>query len=62
MRRHETYVHGRDPETARLLLAACDRLGLPQFVVRVTDTGFLVPDQVWDLASESLTGIPAEAF
>lgn len=57
----ETYVHGRDPETARTLLVTCKRLGIPQHVVRTTETGFLVPDEVWDAAEQSLSAPEAEA-
>jgi hypothetical protein len=45
----ETYVHGRDPGTARMLLAAAEQAGLPSFVVQTTTTGFIVPDPVWDV-------------
>lgn len=62
MRRGTTFVNGTSPELARTLLDAATEVGLPEFVVRYTDGGFVVPDAVWDAASESLTGIPAEAF
>lgn len=54
MRLGETYVHGRDPETARRLLAAAEAVGQPQFVVRATETGFIVPDAVWDEVAGSV--------
>lgn len=57
----ETYVHGRDPDTARMLLDTCTRIGVPQHVVRTTETGFLVPDEVWDAAEQSLSAPEAEA-
>lgn len=48
MRLGETYVHGKDPRTATGLLAAAERLHLPPDVVRTNDSGFVVPDPVWD--------------
>lgn len=56
MRLGETYVHGRDSGTARRLLAAADKVGQPPFVVRATETGFIVPDAVWD----EVAGSPPE--
>ena len=44
----QTYVHGRNPETARALLLACDRLGVDRTVPAATDSGFIVPDAVAD--------------
>lgn len=49
----ETYVHGKDPSTARALLAAADSLGLEALVVRTVTGGFIVPDAVWERAQES---------
>lgn len=57
----ETYVHGRDPATARALLAAAASLGLSKHVVLTTDGGFIVPDKVWDVAEAALSAPDPEA-
>jgi hypothetical protein len=44
----QTFVHGKDRETAQILLAACDKAGVDQSLVRTVGHGFLVPDEVWD--------------
>ena len=44
----QTYVHGKDPATARALLDACDRVGVDRTVPHATDSGFIVPDAVAD--------------
>lgn len=56
-----TYVHGKDPATARILLNAATRAGVPQDTVSVTDGGFIVPDAVWDVAEADLSA-PQEPF
>lgn len=43
-----TFVNGKNPETARALLAAADRAGVSQDLVRTTHTGYTVPDEVAD--------------
>jgi hypothetical protein len=44
----QTYVHGRDRETAQMIMAACRSAGVDRMVVRTTDSGFIVPNVVWD--------------
>jgi len=44
----ETYVAGKDQQTARSLLAACRALDLPTILVRTAARGFIVPDQVYE--------------
>ena len=44
----ETFVQGKDPETARKLLAAAAALELEPLVVRTVTGGFVVPNEVWD--------------
>lgn len=57
----ETYVNGKDAQTARDLLAAADRLGLDRGVVRTVQGGFVVPDPVWDdVASARQTSTAGE--
>lgn len=56
----DTFVWGKDPDTARELLAACDALDLDQSVVRTTETGFVVPSAVWDHVAANRTD--SEAF
>lgn len=46
----ETFVQGKDRDTARRLLAACDTLGIDQQHVRTVTQGFVVPNEVWDTA------------
>lgn len=48
----ETFVNGKDRETARRLLAAAESLGLDSIVVRTARGGFIVPDEVWDAAQQ----------
>lgn len=48
VRAGETFVSGRHPDTARSLLAAADRAGVPQELVRATVAGYIVPDAVAD--------------
>jgi hypothetical protein len=45
----ETFVAGKDQETARGLLAACRDLGLQTWNVRTGARGFIVPNAVYDL-------------
>lgn len=44
----ETFVAGKDAETARRLLAACRALDLPTLLVKTTASGFVVPNAVYD--------------
>lgn len=44
----ETFVAGKDAETARALLAACRALDLPTWNVRTGARGFIVPNAVYD--------------
>ncbi len=46
----ETYVHGQDKATVGALLAAADRLGISQRVVRTVDGGLIVPTAVHEEA------------
>lgn len=55
----ETFLWGRDSATARVLLAAAEEVGLDAYVVRTTDTGFIVPDAVANQAAERLAAEPA---
>lgn len=48
----ETFVQGRDRDTARALLAAARELDLDTLVVRTTGHGFIVPNEVWDKAQQ----------
>lgn len=48
----ETFVQGKDQQTARLLLDAARDLELDTIVVRTVNGGFIVPNQVWDTAQE----------
>ena len=50
-----TFVYGKDPDTARALLAAADDLGIAQDEVRTVETGFVVPDAVWDRVAANRT-------
>lgn len=49
----ETYVAGKDQQTARDLLAAAAELDLGAHVVRTVNGGFIVPDAVWDLTHQN---------
>lgn len=53
----EVYVHGKDQETARALLAGADLAGVDQHSIRATDEGFICPEAVWDEA-QALLGWP----
>lgn len=44
----ETFVNGKDQETARGLLDACDNLGVTRLLVRTSARGFIVPNAVYD--------------
>lgn len=44
----ETFVQGKDRETARALLDAADRLGVEHIEVKTVNRGFIVPNAVWD--------------
>lgn len=44
----ETFVAGKDPETARALLEACRALGMQTWNVRTGARGFIVPNAVYD--------------
>lgn len=47
-------------DVATLLLAAAEKLELPAESVRTTSDGFLVPEEVADLAGEDWEATPAE--
>ena len=53
----ECFVEGRNRDTAVLLLAAAENLGLPASVVQTTSRGYLVPEEVAKAADE----LPVEA-
>ena len=57
----ETFIWGRHQVTAIALLAAADRLGVDPILVRATDTGFIVPDEVADEAADDLQAVAVEA-
>lgn len=44
----ETYVHGVTTELAQQLLAAAEKAGVDESLLRVSDGGFIVPDAVHD--------------
>lgn len=44
----ETFIYGLDQPTARLLMTACGNIGVDRQVVRTTDIGFIVPNEVAD--------------
>lgn len=44
----ETFVAGKDKETAQGLLAACRALGVATWNVRTGSRGFIVPNAVYD--------------
>lgn len=54
----ETFVQGKTQETARALLAAADDLGHGAQAVRTVAHGFIVPNDVYDLASTTTTADP----
>lgn len=45
----ETFVQGKDRDTARALLAAARDLDYDESVIRVVGHGFIVPNAVFDL-------------
>lgn len=49
LRPGEVFINGKDPETARALIAASNDVGLdPALSVRTAAHGFIVPDAVAD--------------
>lgn len=50
----ETFVQGKTQATARALLDAADQLGLDRNTVRAVTGGFIVPNEVWDLAESTI--------
>lgn len=58
----ETFVQGKDAETARILLEAAEALGLDALVVRTTNHGFKVPAAVWDRAQQDHQATPGQDF
>lgn len=50
----ETMVQGKTQATARALLDAADALGLDRNVVRSVTGGFIVPNEVYDAAENTL--------
>lgn len=56
----ETFVAGKDQETARALLAACDEVGIDQAEVRTVNGGFIVPNAVWDAAQQASSSADSE--
>lgn len=58
----ETFVEGRSPETARALLDACDRVGVPQETVRTSIAGYYVPDAVADALADPDPTDPDSTF
>ena len=54
----ETFVQGKDRDTARALLAAAEATGHDRSVVRTVAHGFIVPNPVYDhvLAEHAGTG------
>lgn len=48
----ETYVQGKDQQTARDLLNAAKTLELDSIVVRAVNGGFIVPNAVWDTVQQ----------
>lgn len=53
IREGETFIYGRTKEQAQHLLAACRTLGVDPHLVRATDSGFIVPDEVSDEADRA---------
>lgn len=51
----ETFVYGRDQQTARALLNAAASLGIEAQEVRAVGNGFIVPNAVWDTMQEQQT-------
>ena len=54
----ETFVWGKDKHTARALLAAARETGFDATVVRTTQDGFIVPNQVAEAAEVALHSEP----
>lgn len=48
----ETFIQGKDSQTARALLSAAADLGHESHVVRTVTGGFIVPNDVYDKAQE----------
>lgn len=62
MRPGTTFVQGKDQATARVLLNAADKVGLPAYVVKTAAHGFIVPDAVWDAVENTPNPTPIEPF
>lgn len=58
----ETYVMGKDRETARRLLDAADAAGVDQQEVRTVTGGFIVPNAVYDAMQEALAAETSGPF
>lgn len=58
----ETYVMGKDRETARRLLDAADAAGVDQQEVRTVTGGFIVPNAVYDAMQETLAAETSGPF
>lgn len=58
----ETYVMGKDRETARRLLDAADAAGVDQQEVRTVTGGFVVPNAVYDAMQEALAAETSGPF
>ena len=43
-----TYIPGHDREVGRLIFQACESLGINPRLVRTSDSGFIVPNEVAD--------------
>lgn len=56
------FVAQRSRQNARVLLAAARRLGYPASVVRATDGGYVVPEQVAEEAHSELHAGPGPAI
>lgn len=55
----ETFVQGKDRDTARALLAAAAELDLDPTVIRVVGHGFIVPNDVFDIVAATTTEGPS---
>jgi hypothetical protein len=49
----ETYIDGKDPETARALLTAARDLGVDPQAIRTVNRGFIAPTEVWEHAEDT---------
>lgn len=58
----QTFVQGKDQETARRLLDAAARVGVDVQEVRTVNGGFVVPDAVWDATQEQLAAETSGKF